>query len=234
MKLFSLIYLITINILKSFLRLIRKDFNIALIQYNNPTCKFYSGTDVTKTTFEGFNVIFKDVVISSSSLGAHTYVQKKSTIFNAQIGRFCSIASQVSIAPGIHKTDGVSCHTSFYQKSTPLLKVYSTEDSFRTFSKVVIGNDVWIGERAIIMDGVNIGQGAIVAAGAVVTKDVVPYAIVGGVPAKLIKFRFSDKVIEDLLKSKWWNFSDKWFHKHFKKMQNVSAFLKQIKTNNSK
>lgn len=215
-----------------FIQSVRKHYQIVKLQKHNPDCKFYSGTDVTKTTFEGFNVIFKDVVISSSSLGAHTYVQKKSTIFNAQIGRFCSIASQVSIAPGIHKTDGVSSHTSFYQKNTPLLKVYSTEDSFRTFSKVVIGNDVWIGERAIIMDGVNIGHGAIVAAGAVVTKDVVPYAIVGGVPAKLIKFRFSDKVIEDLLKSEWWNFSDKWFHKHFKKMQNVSAFLKQIKTNN--
>ena len=220
------------RVIGSFIQFLRKNYQIVRLQKHHPDCKFYSGVDVTNTNFEGFNVLFNDVVISSSSLGAHTYVQKKSTIFNAQIGRFCSIATQVSIAPGIHKTDGVSCHTSFYQKSTPLLKVYSNENSFRTFSKVVIGNDVWIGERAIIMDGVNIGHGAIVAAGAVVTKDVAPYAVVGGVPAQLIKFRFSDKVIEDLLKSEWWNFSDKWFHKHFKKMQNVSTFLKQINTNN--
>ena len=220
------------RLIGSFIQFLRKNYQIVRLQKYHPDCKFYSGVDVTNTNFEGFNVLFNDVVISSSSLGAHTYVQKKSTIFNAQIGRFCSIATQVSIAPGIHKTDGVSCHTSFYQKSTPLLKVYSNEDSFPTFSKVVVGNDVWIGERAIIMDGVNIGHGAIVAAGAVVTKDVPPYAIVGGVPAQIIKFRFSDKVIEDLLKSEWWNFSDKWFQKHFKKMQNISAFLKQIKTNN--
>lgn len=72
-----------------------------------------------------------------------------------------------------------------------------------------IGNDVWIGQNAVIMDGVKIGDGAIVAAGAVVTKDVAPYAIVGGVPAKLIKYRFDEATIKDLLRLKWWELSDK-------------------------
>lgn len=74
--------------------------------------------------------------------------------------------------------------------------------------RVVIGNDVWIGIRCIIMDGVSIGDGAVVAAGSVVTKDVAPYAIVGGVPAKVIRFRFNDSVIEKLLQLKWWDYTD--------------------------
>ena len=74
---------------------------------------------------------------------------------------------------------------------------------------VTLGHDVWIGQRAIVMPGVNIGTGAIVAAGSVVTQDIPPYAIVGGVPAKIIKYRFSDAVIERLLKTEWWRYHPK-------------------------
>ena len=80
---------------------------------------------------------------------------------------------------------------------------------------VVIGNNVWIGDKATILPGVSIGDGAVIAANAVVTKDVPPYAIVGGVPAKVIGYRYDEDTIDFLLKVKWWNKDKKWFKEHW-------------------
>lgn len=92
----------------------------------------------------------------------------------------------------------------------------------------IIGNDVWIGANAIILQGVTIGDGAIIAAGAVVTKDVPPYAIVGGVPAKVIKYRFSDEVILKLLQIKWWDKPEEWIIQKLEKFTDVSGFVKFV------
>jgi acetyltransferase-like isoleucine patch superfamily enzyme len=213
----------------SVLQHINEHIHLIKLQNQYPDCRFYPKVIVDNSVFEGYNVLFKNVMVSFCSLGAHTYIQKNSTIFNAEIGRYCSIASNVSIAPGIHKSNGVSTHPSFYLNDTPLIKVFSAKNLFVTSTRVTIGHDVWIGEKAIIIDGVTIGTGAIIAAGAVVTKDVEPYAVVGGVPAKLIKYRFSTEIIYELLKSEWWNFSLSWFEKNFSKMQDINVFLNYIK-----
>ncbi len=124
---------------------------------------------------------------------------------NATIGRYCSIASNVTLAPYEHSIDTLSTSLAargqlhdFGGKPLPNDAPPPT---------VEIGHDVWIGANTVIMRGVRIGDGAIIAAGAIVTKDVPPYAIVGGVPAKIIRYRFSEKVIEKLLASKWWQWS---------------------------
>ncbi len=200
-------------------------YRLAVLQSKYPTSKFYEGAMISSTTFENYNIIFNDVIIASSEIGAHTYIQKKANIFNAKIGRFCSIASGVTIAPGVHKTDGVSTHPVFFIQNTPLLYKYAIIDAYETSKPVIIGNDVWIGEKAIIIDGLTIGTGAIIGAGAVVTKDVPPYAVVGGVPAKIIKYRFSDKVIAQLLASEWWEKSDEWLKNHHTCFTNQELFL---------
>jgi acetyltransferase-like isoleucine patch superfamily enzyme len=210
-----------------FLQYFRKQIIQLKLQKRYPNCKFYPGVVVDNCNFGGFNVLFKDVVVSNCSLGAHTYVQKKSTIFNADIGKYCSIASFVSVAPGLHKANSVSTHPSFYLKNTPLLKVYVKEDLFPTSARVTIGHDVWIGESAIIMDGINIGNGVIIGAGAVVTKDVENYAIVGGVPAKLIKYRFDNETKEKLLEFKWWNKSEEWIELNHQKFLNSEFLLNE-------
>ncbi|MFC4209934.1 CatB-related O-acetyltransferase [Pedobacter lithocola] len=202
--------------------------NLYKFKKKHPSCEFLSGAKISNSLFGNHSIIFNDVIIDSCSIGDHTYIQKKSTIFNADIGKFCSIASQVSIGPGIHKVDGVSTHPAFYLRNTPLKKKFSDKDLFLPFKKTTIGHDVWIGERAILIDGISIGTGAIIAAGSVVTKDVEPYSVVGGVPAKHIKFRVGEDERELLLASKWWDFSDEWLSNNYILFGNVSEFLKKI------
>jgi acetyltransferase-like isoleucine patch superfamily enzyme len=200
-------------------------FSLARLQKNYPSCVFYSGTKISNTTFGNYNVVFDDVLMDSCTIGNHTYIQKRSTLFNADIGKFCSIASGVSVGPGIHKMDGVSLHPVFYLKNTPLAKIYCDKDLFISSKRTSIGHDVWIGEKVIVLDGVTIGTGAIIAAGSVVTKDVAPYTIVGGVPAKQIKYRFEEREIDLLLKSEWWDYPENWFERHYKVLNNISEFI---------
>lgn len=95
-----------------------------------------------------------------------------------------------------------------------------------TPEKVVINNDVWIGMKSTIMGGVTVGNGAIIAAHSVVTKDVPPYAVVGGVPAKIIKYRFTEDIIEGLQKSEWWNQPDDVLR------ENITVFQQELNTGN--
>lgn len=216
------------RLLKSLYVEIHDILSLTRLQKKYSNCQFYSGSKIYNSEFGNFNVVFNDVLMESCVLGDHTYVQKKATIFNADIGRFCSIASGVSIGPGIHKIDGVSTHPVFYLHNTPLAKEFCDKDLFVSSKRTSVGHDVWIGEKAIVLDGVTIGTGAIVAAGSVVTKDVEPYSIVGGLPAKHIKYRFDEKEIEALLKSEWWNYSEEWLLNNYKLFSSPQIFINNL------
>jgi len=99
-------------------------------------------------------------------------------------------------------------HPAFYTKENPSGYSFSEQNYFDENVRTCLGHDVWIGARAIILDGVQVGSGAVVAAGAVVTKDVLPYTVVGGVPARVIRKRFPNDVIEALLAWQWWDFPE--------------------------
>jgi acetyltransferase-like isoleucine patch superfamily enzyme len=173
---------------------------------SNKTCHIYPGVFLYDSKIANYNVLFENVSMVSSTIGDHTYIQKNSKIYNANIGKFCSIASNVTIGPGIHNIISVSTHPAFYLFNTPLVIKFPNCDLFDLKKNItIIENDVWIGENAIIMDGVKVGTGAIVAAGAIVTKDIPPYTICGGIPAKIIRNRFSEDEINYLLESKWWD-----------------------------
>jgi acetyltransferase-like isoleucine patch superfamily enzyme len=133
------------------------------------------------------------------------HVQCSATV----IGAFCSIGSRVVLGHGKHPTDFLSTSPYFYfqelgykSNSTPSM------DQFWFIEPIRIGNDVWIGDGVFVKNGVTIGDGAIVAARSVVTKDVAPYTVVAGVPAKVIRHRFDQQTVEDLLALKWWNLPD--------------------------
>lgn len=136
--------------------------------------------------------------IDNVSVGNETYGSIYVLVFNEnyklKIGSYCSVAPEVSfILSADHYTNQISTFPS---------KVKIMGEKMEGISKgdIIVDDDVWIGYRSTIMSGVHIGQGAVVAAGSVVTKDVPPYAIVGGVPAKVIKYRFSESIILKLLK----------------------------------
>ena len=135
--------------------------------------------------------------------GKHSYIGDYTTVASkdTKIGAFCSIADNVCIGTTHHPVNYLSSHPFIYYKHMKLADDAKQYD-YEYVTPVKIGNDVWIGKNAIIMDGIKINDGAIIGANAVVTHDVPPYAIVAGVPAKILKYRFREEQIKSLLKLK--------------------------------
>jgi acetyltransferase-like isoleucine patch superfamily enzyme len=144
-------------------------------------------------------------------VGRHTYFGEKTLVIHTTVGSFCSIAPHVVIGGGTHPTrDWVSTSPLFYsRRHHPLLAGGGAEIApFEENPQTRIGHDVWIGYGAIVLPGVTVGNGAIVAAGSVVTKDVAPYDVVAGIPARPQRSRFSPEEVEWLLASRWWDWED--------------------------
>lgn len=138
----------------------------------------------------------------------YSYIGKCSIIHDTKIGKFCSISACCVIGLPGHPTNHLSTSPIFTSPSNALGEHWVQEHVYKPEINVEIGNDVWIGYGAMIPNNIKVGDGAIVAAGAVVTKDVPAYAIVGGIPARVIKYRFSQEVIDRLLELQFWNRSE--------------------------
>lgn len=197
------------------------------LKYRKKHLKIGYLTDTSACKFGTYNTIYDYVYLHDVELGDYSYVNSHSIISRTTIGNFCSIADFVVCGLGRHPTHTfVSSHPIFYSSKKQSQISFADTNFFEEYRPITIGNDVWIGSRAIILDGVHIGDGAIIGAGSVVTKDVPPYAIVGGVPARIIRYRFKEDKIAFLQKSRWWNKDVEWLRQHYKEFHDINEFFK--------
>lgn len=193
-----------------------------------------------KSEFMGNNKIYRMAVLENVVVGEGTYIAEKSVISNTKIGKYCSIGPDIRIVCGRHPTDKfVSTHPTFFSSSEQAGFTFSKQNVYDEFKYVDndnrfyvdIGNDVWVGYGVKILDGIRIGDGAVIAAGALVVRDVEPYTIVGGVPAKTIKKRHTQKQIDFLMEFKWWDKDFAWIEKNAYLFTDIEKFCK-VNSNN--
>lgn len=188
------------------------------------------------TEFEGENRIGDHSIIYQSRIGFGSYMGNGCKFIKTDIGKYSSIASGVCVVTGVHPvSEYISTSPVFYSalfggRNTYVEKeyfpVYKYSDEKNHF--VCIGNDVWIGEGVKILQGVTIGDGVVVGAYSVVTKNLEPYGVYAGVPAKLIKYRFDHRWVKELENFKWWNRDEEWIQGHVDIFKNHKAFFADI------
>ena len=200
--------------------------------------KLCDGADVPESaSFEGANYIGRNSKFEGS-MGYASYIGDNCAI-SAGIGRFCCIAADVKTVNGFHPTSGfVSIHPAFFSDGNCTGVTFSHEKQFEEFRyadkerklAVQIGSDVWIGRGAMLIAGITIGDGAVIGAGAVVTKDVPPYTIVGGCPARTIRKRFTDQEIEFLLHDAWWEKDLQWLQDHADLFKSIETYQQTMES----
>ena len=186
--------------------------------------------------FDGANFVGKNAYLIDCHLGYGSYVAYESRLFHCKVGKYSCIGPYVKIVTGKHPIEFASMHPFFYSRNNQIGKSYVAKDKFQELDyvdeekhyQVQIGNDVWIGSGVQILGGVRIGDGAVVAAGAFVTKDVEPYSIVGGIPAKKIRMRFDKETVGKLMETRWWEFDEKFIMENAESFDDVNRVIERF------
>ncbi|HGN9470597.1 TPA: CatB-related O-acetyltransferase [Providencia stuartii] len=192
----------------------------------------------SKCSFEGFNYIYTGSTLRNVSVGRGSYIGPECYLLDVSIGRFCSIAHDVKVIIGAHPSSTfVSSHPAFYSIRKQAGFTFVKENLFEerkyitstNKKSILIGNDVWIGTGVRILEGVKIGDGAIIGANSLVTKDIAPFSISVGIPARHLKYRFNEIQIKNLRKSKWWDQDIEYIRKNIFIFTNIERFLREYK-----
>lgn len=197
----------------------------------NADCRIESGVRIAGSHLEAGVAIHQAVDLCDARVGKFTYIARETAINKVNIGRFCSIGPRCLLGTGEHPVNRVSTSPVFYshfnQAGAGFVTGFDPEGGFEERRTITLGHDVWIGAHVFVRDGIRIGNGAIVGAGAVVIQDVPAFAVVGGVPAKRIRFRFPLEVVKQIESIAWWDWSDDILHKaqSLISSENVEALL---------
>lgn len=201
------------------------------LRFQNSEPRIHSTAQLKSSKLGRYADIGERVILREVTVGDFTYLERNSEGIYAEIGKFCSIASNVRINALEHPMERLMTHKVSYRPNEYFryLGVDSAFRERRQAKRVTIGNDVWIGHGAVITPGVNIGHGAVIGANAVVTKDVAPYRIVGGVPARIIRKRFDDAIVDRLLALCWWDWPVEKLYEAIPDIQTfeIEAFLEK-------
>jgi acetyltransferase-like isoleucine patch superfamily enzyme len=198
-----------------------------LLYYWAKFFKKLRGTAIINSRIHKTSKVEAGSEVVNSTFDRYSFCGYNCTIANCDIGAFCSISNSVVIGGARHPMEWVSTSPVFSSRKDSVKMKFSKHNKGNTL-KSRIGNDVWIGEKALIKAGVLIGDGAVIGMGSVVTKDVPPYAIVAGCPAKIIRKRFDDETIEKLLKIKWWAFDDALLERYAKYVTSPEDFIQEV------
>lgn len=190
----------------SLLRMLRADLRERAQRHRFPQAVLHADGVLDATSTLGrHTVLFTGARLVDAQVGDYSYVQARTQVFNAEIGAYCSIAAEVVIGLVDHPTHFISSSPVFYDSTQPLPCFFVDAPlAAARLPRTVVGADVWIGQRAMIKAGVCVGVGAVIGAGALVTRDVPPYAIVVGTPARVLRRRFDDALCDRLMASQWW------------------------------
>lgn len=169
--------------------------------------------------------------LSNVTVGKGTYISFNANISNTTIGKFCSIGPNFFCGWGIHPLNGISTSPAFYSLKKQSRINYTNIQKVEERKAIEIGNDVFIGANVTVLDGVKISDGAVIGAGAVVSKNIPPYAIAIGCPIEIVKYRFTNEVINSLLLSKWWDMDDEKLKSVERNFFEVEKFLEDFKNN---
>jgi phosphonate metabolism protein (transferase hexapeptide repeat family) len=182
---------------------------------------------ITNSELGEWTEIGEKSVIDQTAIGDYTYLAGFNQVNYSRIGKFCSIATYVRLNPGNHPSNRVTQHHMTYRRQ--MFDLMDTDDeaffAWRQTHQVVVGHDVWLGHNVCVMPGVNIGNGAVVGSGAIVTKDIEPYTINVGVPAKPIKRRFDKTIAAALEEIRWWDWSNDMLKEKILDFNDIEAFV---------
>ena len=189
----------------------------------------HSSCVVKDCVFGAYVELGNGCVVTESEIGDYTYLFADNDVYCSSVGKFNSIATGVRLNPVQHpmRERAAAHHLTYRAAHYGLGEDDPAIIHWRRGMRVTTGNDVWIGHNAIVMGGVTLGDGAVVAAGAVVTHDVAPYEIVGGVPARHMGWRYDAETIAALLRIRWWDWSHEELKERLKDFNDVPAFLQK-------
>ena len=188
------------------------------------------GKCLLNTTLGEGTTVYSGTDLIGCRVGRYTYVGYDCHMDQTQIGSFCSISDHVFVGGAEHPMYWASTSPMFLNVGGSGVSKRLANKEVEMYKQTVIGNDVWIGHGVTIKSGVTVGDGAVIGSGAVVTTDVPPYAIVAGVPGKVIKYRFAPELIQKFLESKWWELPDETLRKVGHLIDEPEAFVAALQS----